>query len=867
MSTLGRWQFVFILFACCTTGSSLTTSAEQELTQPSNSMPCPADYDGDGYTDIAVKGDNGFWYIDVSHDPNSGTDGNKSPEGFGGNWDYVFKGYGNNASQCVPADYDGDGRADLSVRDSSGTWYIDYSSNGFLGWDWSLGGYGDSNSVPVPGRYDSDAKADIAWMDLSGWHIDHASDGFNGADEHRSGYWGNVPAPADYDGDGVTDVAVKNNNGDWLIDYSANGVGGRIDPLTGNRFKWDVSLHGYGLTGVLPVPGDYDGDGKSDVAIKDAAGTWLIDYSNDGFHGWNNYPGFSGYGATSKPTIGHYDTGRDLSDKRVDISVFDGAWYVDTPRTGYGSWDIIPGTNSTYLGQVRPSYDGTAPFISAINIYPSDSTTALTSYDLTIGVRYTVAVTVQVGSNGHYIAGVEANPALQITPAANSRDALNLQGPSNGIKEITTAITHRMALTCNRPGSFPVGFRMRDASVVDGGTARWFNPDVGLVVRCTSGGSTGLYGTVTARSGDLFSRGNPIQGAFVNVDGTGVTTNSLGNWSLPSIPPGPHTIVVTEANHSRTVVVNVSLIAGTGVRVDTPMEEPFPALVSAGMSYTLYIDYARGRNLVHEVTINRSTARLATMQSPLDSSGEPQKLLDIATAQGESALVAINGGYFDPQLKPVGYLLTNTGYQPGSELRGGGGQLLPAADVPAEGGGILYAAQHEPMLTILGVSTNQQIGIVEASSAFLTGGAYWAYPGGVPVWAPNGLGTHSADFALMCDPFLLKDGKIFAGADGSFARTSVGLDSTHVFVTVADGEGLNGGCGTTANQTGHFYRDVLHASVAMTFDSGLSSELVVKGGVGRRILNTIAYESDYYESGYPPNNGHGSVANILLIGH
>src|SRR5688500_3045463 len=33
---------------------------------PADAVPVPADYDGDGLTDIAFKGANGIWYIDLA---------------------------------------------------------------------------------------------------------------------------------------------------------------------------------------------------------------------------------------------------------------------------------------------------------------------------------------------------------------------------------------------------------------------------------------------------------------------------------------------------------------------------------------------------------------------------------------------------------------------------------------------------------------------------------------------------------------------------------------------------------------------------------------------------------------------------------
>jgi|GEM_PF-2991865 len=93
-----------------------------------------------------------------------------------------------------------------------------------------------------------------------------------------TGYGGSeyIPVPADYDGDGKADLSVKHASGSWHIDYARNGFG-----------SWDKNLEAYGGSEYIPVPADYDGDGKTDLSVKHASGSWHIDYARNGFGSWD----------------------------------------------------------------------------------------------------------------------------------------------------------------------------------------------------------------------------------------------------------------------------------------------------------------------------------------------------------------------------------------------------------------------------------------------------------------------------------------------------------------------------------------------------------------------------------------------------
>jgi hypothetical protein len=293
----------------------------------------PADYDGDGRIDLGFKDPTtGVWYIAYARDATTG-------------WDFVHwseehEGYGGSDAHPVPADYDGDGRADLAIKTDDGHWYIDYAADGFVGWNvWGLPGYGGPDAHPVPADYDCDGRVDLAVKtDQGEWKIDYQANGFGQWDWPPYGtiqrYGGPHahPVPADYDGDGLVDLAVKADGGIWQIDFSGNGLNGFDWPPHGKR-------NNYGGADAHPVPADYDGDGIADLAVKTDDGVWKIDYARNGFSLNGSFDEtHSGYGnADAQPVPADYD-GDGIADLAVAGNSCD-TWYMDYASDGFGHWD------------------------------------------------------------------------------------------------------------------------------------------------------------------------------------------------------------------------------------------------------------------------------------------------------------------------------------------------------------------------------------------------------------------------------------------------------------------------------------------------------------------------------------------------
>ncbi len=236
------------------TGQWFVNGGSPELTQygVSGDVPVPADYNGDGVVDKAVyRPSTGQWFI---------RDAAPAPE---------VVSYGAPcASACdkagdipVPADYDGNGAADIAVyRPSTGQWFVRGGAPEVVQYGLGCGACASPTEVPVPGDYTGDGKANVAiYRTTTGqWFVR------GGAEGVPYGVGGDIPIAADYDGNGTFDIAVYR-------------------PATGQWFRRSVApeVVQYGAGGAccddVPVPADYDRDGAADVGVyRRSTGQWFV---------------------------------------------------------------------------------------------------------------------------------------------------------------------------------------------------------------------------------------------------------------------------------------------------------------------------------------------------------------------------------------------------------------------------------------------------------------------------------------------------------------------------------------------------------------------------------------------------------------
>ena len=268
------------------------------ITIPAVKFKTLFDYDGDGKADVSVfRPSTNIWYSLRS-----------------GNLQVSQQNFGISGDIAAPADYDGDGITDLGIfRPSTGDWWY-LSSVDNVQKSVHLGGSGD---IPRPSDFDGDNKADFivyrpsnnVWYRLGSKSLSYSNVTFGTA--------GDKPLIGDFDGDGKSDPAIyRFSTGQWWylssVDFTQRAAS-------------------FGISTDIPVAADYDGDGKTDFAVyRPSNGVWYILNSSNG------RPTIIQFGISEdKPAAADYD-----GDGKADIAVYrpsTGTWYLLQTTKGFAA--------------------------------------------------------------------------------------------------------------------------------------------------------------------------------------------------------------------------------------------------------------------------------------------------------------------------------------------------------------------------------------------------------------------------------------------------------------------------------------------------------------------------------------------------
>jgi hypothetical protein len=276
--------------------------------------------------------------------------------------------------------FSGAGASDIGIYRDGQFWYFQGSPANLV--SFSLGQAGD---VPVPADFDGDGRTDYALYnpDTRTFTWSRSSDGVTGS--VTVGDWGDLPVVGDFDGDGKTDVAIY-RPADGLFWYTNSSNGQLVDvPI--------------GVVGGLPVVADFEGDRRDELAAFDPTTATFTFWTLGNANLVNVKLAPPGDKPGTTPVIGDYD-----GDGKADLGVYDSVTSTFTYRRSSDNQTVTVQFGQHGDTPIVGDYDGDGksdiavfrPQAGSFNIilYRSSATLQTVTFnvgnpgDIPLGTRY-----------------------------------------------------------------------------------------------------------------------------------------------------------------------------------------------------------------------------------------------------------------------------------------------------------------------------------------------------------------------------------------------------------------------------------------------------------------------------------------------
>lgn len=497
---------------------------------------CAADFNGDGFTDIAVA-NSGSGNISVLLGNSAGNLSSAT--------NYVA---GTSPWSIISKDVNADSFADLVVANSASNNVSILLGNGSGSFGAATNfAVGTNPTSVISADFNGDSKSDIAVVN-AGYNnvsilLGNGAGSFGAASNFSTG--GSSPRSiinADFNGDGFLDLAIAN--------FASNNVSILIGTGTGSFGT--ASNYSVGTNPTYVISSDFNGDGFKDLATAN--------YSS------NNVSVLLGTGTGSFASAINYTAG--TGSTTVVSTDFNSDGFKDLATANYGSNNVsvLPGTGSGTFG-------------AATNYTAGSGTTAIISADFNGDGRADLATANQSGTASVLLNCKQVGVSIAITAGSNQLCAGTsvtfTATPINGgvsptyqwkVNGVTTGANSATFTTSSLANGETVTCQM--TSNLSGVTG---NPAIsnGIVM------TVNILPTANAGSDVQICNGNPTQ---LNATGgssynwsptTGLNASIISNPLASPVESTTYTVVVTNANgcsasDNVAVTVNSIPLANTG---------------------------------------------------------------------------------------------------------------------------------------------------------------------------------------------------------------------------------------------------------------------------------------------------------------
>jgi uncharacterized delta-60 repeat protein len=310
------------------TGSNVSALGRLEMTRsPDYSVVSRADFDGDGLPDLLVRdtvgGENGRWVMYTLDGMTINTQGFVD---LTRNQDWDIK---------ATEDFDGDGNADILLRNTLNNRWLMYRMNGqqILQQQTVVLSTDPTDVYVGSGDFDGDGDADVLLRRADSSWLMFQMAGISPPAESTPTLTTNssfsLQTIADFNADGRDDILLRRNDGRWFM-YLMNGA--TIDDSGAPAMTENVDF-------TLQSASDFNGDVAADVLLRRSDGRWFM-YTMNGLTIGNSGP---------------VDMTRNLEFQIVSTQDFGGDGHADVLlRRTDGRWVLYEMDGPTILDQGIP---------------------------------------------------------------------------------------------------------------------------------------------------------------------------------------------------------------------------------------------------------------------------------------------------------------------------------------------------------------------------------------------------------------------------------------------------------------------------------------------------------------------------------